>query len=584
MERKSHASVDCAFDLLLLNKSLLLCWNKAKMTVPVKKEIEVIVNEVEEGLACLGLEELSEVCSEIDLPVPEAKKSNKNKLFRHLLSYLWAEADKGEDGKGGEETYRAVHQFLLENDKLLTPSGEDDVDRDQKEEKGVKNEVVTDTVTKSAEGDDSKTNFRPNRVTTVSNDDSTKSTVTKSVSKSNRKEDSASPHKQRLIEVQKYQTLKFIGIIGSEKNNISYDDLSSQISNARKVGYTDPIICGAITKAICPTNVLRSYFETVEDLEVDSMVDILQPYFKQTTKDSGTYFTDLTKAKQRSPDKNAMDFAVRVLGLKNRVISLSAEEGAPFNKKLLFRTLHKSIGSGIKNLNIRSEVRDGIRSFSVVGLTPDPDYLNVVAEAIANENIRLGKFGGDSVSLNAVEGEYDTEDEEPALPPKRSSSSRKGMTKNKENLLPAKVDKQAQDIQVLQANFNKLQVQNESVLKMLEQNNTMLAAQAQVNSLNFGQQNQAQSGFVPNMNAPAFVPTFPQHQMGRGRGFGHGGNRGRGGNRLNNQGVNRVERKCPACHENKVDRCLHCYFCGRDDHRLFNCPDIGVAQGPSGNG
>ena len=58
------------------------------------------------------------------------------------------------------------------------------------------------------------------------------------------------------------KTLKISGVIGGESNNITFDNLNFQIKNAMALGYTEQSICGAVMKAICPSNGVRVYFET----------------------------------------------------------------------------------------------------------------------------------------------------------------------------------------------------------------------------------------------------------------------------------------------------------------------------------
>ena len=63
--------------------------------------MDALKEQVENGLVTLTVEELGEVCTEIDLPIPnETVKGNKIKLKRHLLTHLWSEGDK--DGYNGE--------------------------------------------------------------------------------------------------------------------------------------------------------------------------------------------------------------------------------------------------------------------------------------------------------------------------------------------------------------------------------------------------------------------------------------------------------------------------------------------------
>ena len=61
------------------------------------ENIDVIREEVENGLSAVKIEGLGEVCTEIDLQIPTDVQGSRNKLYRHLLTHLWAEGDK-EDG------------------------------------------------------------------------------------------------------------------------------------------------------------------------------------------------------------------------------------------------------------------------------------------------------------------------------------------------------------------------------------------------------------------------------------------------------------------------------------------------------
>ena len=109
------------------------------------------------------------------------------------------------------------------------------------------------------------------------------------------------------------QTLKINGTIGTKTGCMSYTDLYFQINNAQKQGYTDEQITGAVIKAMSTNNNLRTYFESVPDVKLDEMLEILRPYFEQ--KNSATLFGDLCNAAQAS-EQNCMDFVVGLLGLK----------------------------------------------------------------------------------------------------------------------------------------------------------------------------------------------------------------------------------------------------------------------------
>ena len=120
------------------------------------------------------------------------------------------------------------------------------------------------------------------------------------------------------------------------------------------------------------------------------MLDILRPYLVQS-KDCASYYAELCSLKQKPPDKTAMDFIVRLLGLKNQILKLSEEEGTPFDKNLLHKQFFKTMFSGLKNMNIRAEVRESCKAVSGEDI-PDNELMKIVAEAMGNESLRAGNF------------------------------------------------------------------------------------------------------------------------------------------------------------------------------------------------
>ena len=98
---------------------------------------------------------------------------------------------------------------------------------------------------------------------------------------------------ETLVDMYKLKDLKISGIIGGigEKDKLSYLSLSYQIENAKKVGYSEEKICGAVIKAIAPNNHLRTYFESRPSLKLSSLQEILRSHFKE--KDSAATFSEL---------------------------------------------------------------------------------------------------------------------------------------------------------------------------------------------------------------------------------------------------------------------------------------------------
>ena len=523
--------------------------------------MDALKEQVENGLVTLTVEELGEVCTEIDLPIPnETVKGNKIKLKRHLLTHLWSEGDK-EEQDGGFATYKIVHEYLIQ----LQKKGEDVKPKIGVEpEKTVKVELKTlgnadvTAPTASTSGEGGKVSAAVGAKAGGKNVPSTVVSKLSSGLGGVKSQDNAGVSEGRRLE--RLPTLKITGVIGGEKDNITFDNLRFQIENAVAVGYTEQSICGAVIKAICPSNSLRVYFETEQSLCVDTMIDILHPYLVQN-KDSSSYFAELCGEKQRPPDKSAMDFVVRLLGLKNLVFKLSAEEGTPFDRNLMRKQFFKTMYSGVKNMNIRAEVRENCNAMQDKEIR-DHQLMKIVAEAMGNEKLRAENFT-QSKEVNSVETHGarggnerlgDTLSRQPAV---------KG--KNKENLLPCQVDKQQQELTVLKGEVEELRGQNNEIKSLLIANNNLLKA-AQVNAATAVPLN---PGYFPNVNAPTW-PQVPQQQTGN-QGSGNQGNGNQNGNL--NKKKKGFPRKCPNCHQNNVFRCTHCWDCGGTGHKRGECPE-----------
>ena len=133
---------------------------------------------------------------------------------------------------------------------------------------------------------------------------------------------------------------KISGVIGGfgEKDKLSYSSPSYQMWNGKKLGYSDEIICAAVIRAITPGNNLRTYLEGKENLLKDLLLEILRSHYKE--KDSASTFTELSNAVQQATE-TCLDFAIRLMCLRDNVSLLSIEEGCPYEKKLLGKIFEK---------------------------------------------------------------------------------------------------------------------------------------------------------------------------------------------------------------------------------------------------
>ena len=180
-------------------------------------------------------------------------------------------------------------------------------------------------------------------------------------------------------------------IFGKSENKLSFSNLRYQVENARKSKlYSDSSICGAIISAISSTSDLRTYFENKEDLTSENLLQTLRKHFKET-KDSAAVYTEMSTAVQKS-DQSPMAFVTQLLCLKQKVITLSKEENCPYNEKALSQRFYKSMFTGLRNPNIRNELRELCNIQPGAPLPDDEVLMGYVAEVSANETEREEKL------------------------------------------------------------------------------------------------------------------------------------------------------------------------------------------------
>ena len=232
-------------------------------------EAEVVEHEVMMILMEQEAAELEEVCSLIQLDCPETAKGKRNVILKLILKHLLTIGEKEDSGFA---TFKIIHEKLIKIETKTEPE--------------VKIEPKLEI--KQEHFDTQNTNT--------------------------------------IFDIQKLKDFKISGTIGGggDKDKLSYTSLSFQIQNAKKLGYSDENICGAVIKAISASNYLRTYFESKPNLLLSSVLDVLRSHFKE--KDSASTFTDLSNAVQLSTE-TCIDFVIRLMCLRQKVHDLSCEEG-----------------------------------------------------------------------------------------------------------------------------------------------------------------------------------------------------------------------------------------------------------------
>ena len=202
--------------------------------------------------------------------------------------------------------------------------------------------------------------------------------------------DSSAKSSAKLKPAMVLKDLKLDGVIGAEgeKNKMSFTSLCYQIRNAQKLGHSEAAICNAILVAISPTNNLRTLFEMRPQLTINTMLSKLKNLYKE--KDSTDTLIELGKAVQLTTE-TPFDFGTRLMNQRNKILLLADSEGCPQNPVSISRTLLKSFFMGIRNGNVRNELRESCKHLYKKEEDADKDddmFLDLISEAMSNETDR----------------------------------------------------------------------------------------------------------------------------------------------------------------------------------------------------
>ncbi len=173
-----------------------------------------------------------------------------------------------------------------------------------------------------------------------------------------------------------------------EKDGISYGSLMYQIEAAQRQGYPDVDICAAIIKATTAKS-LRGVLEARPGASIAEITPALKAHF--TVKGVKSVFHELGKAKQGSGE-SALEFCMNMIGLRELVIRMNREEGAPLTPQLIQMQFQESLSTGLRGNNMRLVLRGMLRVPNV----DDNVLIKEITDLMLNEKEHGEKTEGGS--------------------------------------------------------------------------------------------------------------------------------------------------------------------------------------------
>lgn len=192
------------------------------------------------------------------------------------------------------------------------------------------------------------------------------------------------------VETALQRDFKIMGVIGGEeqRDRLSFVSLIRQIDAGLEKAYKEREIIDGVIRAISPSLKLRSYLETMKELTLLKLKQMLQAHYKQK---SGTeLYQELTTMCQ-SPKETPQDFLIRALDIRQQVLFASqAESGAvKYEPSLVHPLFLHAIETGLQDEAVRNKLRPFLRKTEVT----DEELMEQINVVVSEECERRGKLG-----------------------------------------------------------------------------------------------------------------------------------------------------------------------------------------------
>ena len=295
----------------------------------------------------------------------------------------------------------------------------------------------------------------------------------------------------------------------SQKDRITYINLCSQIEDAKSKGYTSEEIAQAVKRAVSTGSELRTILDSKTEMPLETVLTFVRGYLQEKTAEE--LYKDLNDMCQ-ADNEDPQSFVLRAMGIREKIIKASESDTGSliYNKQLIQGMFLRTIKTGLRDVSIKAEVKDVLCAEA-----SDSEILTALNKAsLEEEQSKMKRINATrkTASVNKVQTTSDSEREG------SSTSAACGR------------DDLAESVKLLTKEVTAMR-------KELD-------------------------GFRNK------VPVATNKQQSRSQ----------QGNKNNSNNSNRKpwgywKRGCKECTDaGKTNSCQHCWNCGGDDHKEFECP------------
>ena len=483
-------------------------------------DLEQLQDDVFDKLNMLDVTQLGECCVQLNQVVPPNKKGKKSGTRGLLFTYLTSPvvADSEDEGRAIFEDLDAALDRMLKNP-------------DVKSEQGEKPAVVA--VTASGDAANAKdTKISPEATGGGGSGagvdgGSSGSTVTTRID---------------LTRIKEFKISN--GTIGKEESMTldNYKSLCYQVEEGKALGYRSREIVAGVIKGM--NQPLKGYFEGKPGWTEDTLMKTMRTFCH--VKDSTELLEQMSTSFQE-PTENEMSFLVRMMGLRDTIITLTKLEPHSLSEELVRRKFLRFVAAGLRKDTVRLQFQLQFQNY-YEGIDRDDhelmDKLRLVVD-LDDENTKKVKGKKDLRvhSIEALNGELERIENEKERERKRAE------WESTDNAILAEIKQMRAEVKAevkqMRGEFNNLKKKVDS-----------------------GEKNHVGFRDVPEpAGDEGNVDENTERNTERNRDVGTGDRRGAGGRPFRRFPYV----KCQSCEE-KHSFCTHCSVCGSGGHKRKDCP------------
>ena len=360
----------------------------------MNSELEELQLQVEGGICKLPISEMEQLAEHVGLESKEYKGKSKLAMSRIVRSKVEDELGKAEDKT---EYLTALQNFISGTPPPLEESSNSE-DQNKESVKALMTEY--ETLRKQFEAMMASCKKKMEEASVKFEDE--KST-TPAATTSKPKEGSV----VSLVDVKTAlrRDFKIVGVIGGEeqKDRLSFVSLIRQIDTGLEKAYKEREIIDGVIRAISPSLKLRSYLETMKELTLPKLRQMLRAHYKQK---SGTeLYQELTTMCQ-SPKETPQDFLIRALDIRQQVLfaSQAGSGTVKYEPSLVHPLFLHAVETGLQDEAVRNKLRPFLQKAEIT----DEELMEQINVAVSEESERRGKLGASNyknLRVNVLEAD-----------------------------------------------------------------------------------------------------------------------------------------------------------------------------------